>query len=217
MKSVNSLIDIIQKISPNSCPKYINLHCHTTFSDGSLTPEQLIKQAADLGLTDIAITDHHTISSYEIIANWLNNNHMHYNYVPRIWSGVEISCLLKRCLVHVLALDFEINNPSITPYLKGEACVGSYLNADSVVKSIHEANGLAILAHPARYRLNYKELIEESHNLNFDGGEAWYDYEFVNPWRPSPLICESIDRQLKSLNMLSTCGTDTHGLSLISR
>ncbi len=39
----------------------IDLHTHTTFSDGSLTPTQLVEEATALGLTAVAVTDHDTI------------------------------------------------------------------------------------------------------------------------------------------------------------
>jgi hypothetical protein len=39
----------------------IDLHTHTTFSDGSLTPTQLVQEAAMLGLTAVAVTDHDTV------------------------------------------------------------------------------------------------------------------------------------------------------------
>lgn len=40
----------------------IDLHTHSTVSDGALTPSQLIARAASLGLTAIALTDHDTVS-----------------------------------------------------------------------------------------------------------------------------------------------------------
>ncbi|MDX1797138.1 MAG: PHP domain-containing protein, partial [Candidatus Lokiarchaeia archaeon] len=43
----------------------IDLHLHSTASDGSDTPSQLINQAIDLKLKAIAITDHDTISNLE--------------------------------------------------------------------------------------------------------------------------------------------------------
>ena len=39
----------------------IDLHTHTTFSDGSQTPTQLVEEAAALGLTAVAVTDHDTV------------------------------------------------------------------------------------------------------------------------------------------------------------
>ena len=104
-----------------------------------------------------------------------------------------------------------------SPYVSGEASIGNDLKAESVIKAIHSAGGLAILAHPARYRIEFKEIIKEANNLGIDGGEAWYDYDYGENWEPTQIICDQIDKQLKSYNLLSTCGTDTHGLNLFSR
>ena len=130
---------------------------------------------------------------------------------------MEISALLKGCLVHVLALGFELDHPALQPYNRGDAVVGEPLRAASVVTAIHQAGGLAVLAHPARYRLGHETLIEEAARLGFDGGEAWYDYDMQTTWAPSPLICEAIDRQLENLGLLRTCGTDSHGIDLGGR
>ena len=40
-----------------------NLHCHSTFSDGSLTPEELKEMYVRHGYSIIAFTDHHTLHS----------------------------------------------------------------------------------------------------------------------------------------------------------
>ena len=95
--------------------------------------------------------------------------------------------------------------------------MGESLRADSVCRAIHDAGGLAILAHPARYRLGFSELIDAAANLGFDGGEAWYDYDMQPRWNWSPVVCEAIDHRLKNLGLLRTCGTDTHGVDLEGR
>jgi 3',5'-nucleoside bisphosphate phosphatase len=46
----------------------IDLHTHSTFSDGSETPEVLAQKAAEVGLRAIALTDHDTTSSHEDMA-----------------------------------------------------------------------------------------------------------------------------------------------------
>ncbi|MBU2444263.1 MAG: PHP domain-containing protein, partial [Bacteroidetes bacterium] len=38
-----------------------DLHAHTIYSDGSLTPHELIKKAKNLGIEYLGITDHDTI------------------------------------------------------------------------------------------------------------------------------------------------------------
>ena len=135
----------------------------------------------------------------------------------KLWSGIEISCLLKSNLVHIIGLDIDVYSKPISIYSRGESVTGKYLQCNYVVNSIHEAGGTAILAHPARYRTNFTKLIEESVSNMVDGAEAWYDYERKETWKPSPFICDKIDLQLKSLCMLSSCGTDSHGFSLNGR
>ncbi len=214
---ITELKEIISNIDVHSCPDKINLHTHTIYSDGSMEPETLIKQAINKNLLHLAVTDHHNIQAYSIMNQFiLSNKHM-VKRLPVLWSGIEISCILKNCLVHVLGLGFEITHKSMQAYTYGEAPTGNSLRAEFVVNSIHNAGGLAILAHPARYRLDYKQLIDEAYNLGFDGAEAWYDYDNKPIWHPTEFICEKIDSYLKSLQMLSTCGTDTHGLSLNGR
>ena len=46
----------------------IDLHTHSSFSDGSDTPEQLAQKAHDLGISAIALTDHDTTLSHEAMA-----------------------------------------------------------------------------------------------------------------------------------------------------
>ena len=208
---------ILRTVGPTSCPNTLNFHCHTQCSDGSLEPIALIKQACERGLLHLAVTDHHTDQAFREISAWLDQGYEKRSEAPRLWSGMEISCLLKGCLVHVLALGFESGHRALKPYNLGEAPSGEALRAETVTKAIHEAGGLAVLAHPARYRLGHRELIEAAAELGLDGGEAWYDYEMQSAWSPSPFICDVIDRQLTNLGLLRTCGTDSHGNDLGGR
>ena len=57
------LIKITSNINKYSCPKNINFHCHTKFSDGSLEPYELLEQAYKNNLKFLSITDHHTIKA----------------------------------------------------------------------------------------------------------------------------------------------------------
>jgi predicted metal-dependent phosphoesterase TrpH len=43
---------------------YVDLHIHTTASDGLLNPEQVVEFAKEAGLRAISITDHDTINGY---------------------------------------------------------------------------------------------------------------------------------------------------------
>ena len=61
------LIKLTSNINKYSCPKNINFHCHTKFSDGSLEPYELLDQAYKNNLKFLSITDHHTIKAHEYI------------------------------------------------------------------------------------------------------------------------------------------------------
>lgn len=215
--SKHPLAAVLEQVGPLSCPADFNFHCHTVCSDGSLEPLELIEQASDRGLSHLAVTDHHSVLAHAPMHAWLKQRRDNGDKVPTLWSGMEISCLLSGCLVHVLALGFELNHPALQSYGRGDAPVGEALRIEAVVSAIHRAGGLAVLAHPARYRLGHAELIAAAADLGIDGGEAWYDYDMHPSWRPSPLICEAIDAQLADLGLLRTCGTDSHGMDLGGR
>ena len=60
----HKLIKIIKSITKYSCPKSINFHLHSTYSDGSLTALEIYKQAIELNIDHYAITDHHSVDAY---------------------------------------------------------------------------------------------------------------------------------------------------------
>ncbi len=208
---------ILMSVDRESCPNSLNFHCHTTYSDGSLEPKELISQAAARGLKHLAVTDHHNSQAYQIMSNWLASRSNKNLPVPVLWTGVEISCLLNGCLVHVLALGFEVGHQAIHRYIQNDSVIGESLRAPAVLNSIHQAGGLAVLAHPARYRIGHTELINAAAEIGFDGVETWYDYDCLCKWHPTKYICEAIDKQLEQLGLLRTCGTDTHGYDLSGR
>ena len=112
---------------------------------------------------------------------------------------------------------------SLADGLPGQAQVvaaspgGEPLQACEVVRRIHDAGGLAVLAHPSRYRLSFQRLIPAAAALGFDGAEAYYDYDLQPRWQPTPVVCDAIARLLDDHALLRSCGTDTHGLELRGR
>jgi predicted metal-dependent phosphoesterase TrpH len=222
MPAINHpLAEVLRSVGPGSCPGEVNLHCHTLFSDGSLEPVALAEQALDGGLRHLAVTDHHSIEAIAPIQRHFEERRLRGHAVPMFWSGVEISCLLEGCLVHLLALGFSLPQGSdphpLAPYLQGRAVIGPELRSEAVVEAVHAAGGLALLAHPARYRLPHQRLIASAAAQGFDGAEAWYDYDLQNHWRATPLVCEAIASNLHKRGLLQSCGTDTHGFRLHGR
>jgi predicted metal-dependent phosphoesterase TrpH len=216
-KAAHPLRAILAGVHAGSCPGELNFHCHTTCSDGSLSPQALGEQALAQGLSHLAVTDHHSTQAFQPLLAWFSAQAALGGVVPTLWSGIEISCLLEGCLVHVLALGFEPGHPALEPYRQGVAAVGSLLQVAEARRRIHAAGGLALLAHPARYRLPFQRLIQAAAAQGLDGAEAFYDYDQQARWRPTPVVCEAIDRQLRDLGLLRSCGTDTHGLTLCGR
>ncbi|MCP9850069.1 PHP domain-containing protein [Cyanobium sp. Morenito 9A2] len=211
------LAAVLAQVTAESCPQRFNFHCHSTCSDGSLRPERLARQALDRGLEHLAVTDHHSLGAHGPIQALFDQERQQGRPVPVLWTGVEISCLLEGCLVHVLALGFDPGHGALQPYLQGHSVAGKALRAEAVRAAIASAGGLALLAHPARYRLPHQRLIKAVAALGFDGAEAWYDYGMAGAWNPTPVVCAAIDQQLADLGLLRSCGTDTHGLALDGR
>ncbi|MDJ0897586.1 MAG: PHP domain-containing protein [Xenococcus sp. MO_188.B8] len=208
-----------QTVHSNSCPTVYNFHLHTTASDGRLTPLEIVDQALEFGLKGLAITDHHSVNGYRKAQAYLNEIQ---EQNPRsdlfsLWTGTEITSNLQGITVHILAYAFNPQHPAITPYLQSIAPLGKESQAETVINSIHQAGGLAILAHPFRYRRPAKELIPLTAYLGIDGIEAYYSYSKTNPWQTSPHQTEEGLELAFKYNLHTSCGTDTHGTNILLR
>lgn len=74
----------------------LELHCHTTFSDGTLTPQQLVERAATKGVKALAITDHDTISG------WHEARTAAQSHGLEIVPGIELSTVYNERSMHIL-------------------------------------------------------------------------------------------------------------------
>ncbi len=83
-----------------------DLHCHTTCSDGTFMPADLMAKAADIGLSGLSYTDHDTISAYtpEIFDVARKNS-------IKLLTGTELSTLHRETCIHVLGYAFPLPNP----------------------------------------------------------------------------------------------------------
>lgn len=219
-QDVPALRQVWETIGPDSCPCSYNFHMHTIYSDGQLKPEDLIKQAIAIGIKGLAITDHHTIGGYLVAQGWLEYLHKQSTPVtpyPYLWTGVEITAQLLGTDVHILGYAFDPKHPAIESYLQGEAPRHREAQAAVVIAAIQQAGGLAVLAHPARYRRPATELISAVVHLGIDGVETYYAYANPNPWQTSPMQTQQVKQLSEAYNLLNTCGTDTHGMNLLRR
>ncbi|MCM0611619.1 PHP domain-containing protein [Marinobacter sediminum] len=79
----------------------IDLHCHSTASDGALSPSALVARAAERGVTHLALTDHDTTAG-QAEASAAAREHG-IVLIP----GIELSCLWKSRTIHIVGLDFD--------------------------------------------------------------------------------------------------------------
>ncbi|KOG19713.1 PHP domain-containing protein [Streptomyces viridochromogenes] len=84
----------------------IDLHTHSTASDGTDTPAELVRHAAAAGLDVVALTDHDTTRGYaEAIAS-----------LPQgltLVTGAELSCRIDGISMHMLAYLFDPEEPAL--------------------------------------------------------------------------------------------------------
>lgn len=85
----------------------VDFHCHTNASDGSLTPQQLVDLAISYEVEHLAITDHDTTAGYEAVRDYAFQKGL------KLTSGVEISCLWQNRTIHIVALNVDVENPSL--------------------------------------------------------------------------------------------------------
>lgn len=84
---------------------HIDLHLHTTYSDGMLTPREVVTSALSQGVTLLAITDHDEVGGI------LQAQAVARESGIRLISGVEINTEVGREDVHILGYGFNADSP----------------------------------------------------------------------------------------------------------
>lgn len=124
---------------------FIDLHLHTSASDGVLSPEKVIENALRLDLKAIAITDHDTIDGYTEALYSVDGDIL--EAVP----GVELSGFYKDADIHILGYYIDYENPEFVKkirkfkearYERGESMVAK-LNDLGINLSMDTVKGIA--------------------------------------------------------------------------
>lgn len=92
----------------------VDLHIHTSYSDGVFSPEKIVDTALDVGLEAIAITDHDNVLSYAIASEYAKDKPI--ELIP----GVEINTLYKGYEVHILGYFMDLNNSDFQKLIKSQ-------------------------------------------------------------------------------------------------
>lgn len=112
-----------------------DFHAHTRLGDGFLSPIELVVAAHREGLHVVGVTEHNMVYP-SFISRWASK----IFGGPIVLTGAEIT----NRRFHILALGIEED-------------IDWRLDADVVVKAIHEQGGVAIVAHPSTKYWNYLE------------------------------------------------------------
>jgi predicted metal-dependent phosphoesterase TrpH len=124
---------------------YVDLHLHTTASDGVRSPSNLVNYAKEKGLRAIAITDHDTIEGLE--EAMAEGRKINFEVIP----GIEISAEYSPGSMHLLGYFLDIHHPLLNERL-------AYLQkarAERNPKIVEELNRLGI-------KVTYEDVIKAS-------------------------------------------------------
>jgi len=92
-------------------PLKADLHCHSYFSDGILSPEALLQKALEAKIDLLALTDHDTIDGVERLRDAARQHPI------TIIDGVELSVRWKMHDIHVLGLNLDRTHPTLLALL----------------------------------------------------------------------------------------------------
>ncbi|RQM63290.1 RNase RNM [Aeromonas enteropelogenes] len=247
-----------------------DLHCHTTASDGVLSPAELVRRAAEKEVAVLAVTDHDTLAGLDEVRQTIAAEQLPL----RLVSGVEISTGWEHHEIHIVALGVDEKNSRLVEFLRGqqarrearaeeigrrlEKCLipGTYEEAKQLagdaavtrahfarvlvargvadnmqkvfkkylsrgnkgyvpaewpemrdaIAVIHDAGGLAVLAHPSRYDLTAKWIKRLLVAFKAAGGDAME----VSLPQQSPQERANLGQWAKEYDLYISVGSDFH-------
>ncbi len=105
-----------RRIEPKKGFAMIDLHMHTTFSDGSISPEELVAMVIAHGMEAIAITDHDNTKSYLPAFEAAQGTSL------EVIPGIEINTWWKAHEVHILGYYIDPDNESLQAVCREHNC-----------------------------------------------------------------------------------------------
>ena len=205
-----NIIGLLKSLTEEDFEKDVDLHIHSCFSDGKLTPDELVRDAKNKGLRYIAIADHNTVNAYkntDILKNQM------------VIPAIEFDCWYQGVLVHILGYGIDVYNEELLKYCakdkKGtEADIVRLFNhrhPRDVIRAIKLAGGAAVLAHPACYWcVSMDWFVKSLMKYGLDGIEAYYPYKRHRGIIKFHLAATAA-KVAKKYNLIATGGTDSHG------
>ncbi len=125
----------------------IDLHCHSTISDGLLTPSELVNYANECNVNVMALTDHDDIAGLEEARKV--SDKLGIVFI----NGVEISVTWNKRTLHIVGLNFDDKNNSLLSGLKSIRD-GRELRAEKMALSLGMAGIMNAYQGARRYAKN---------------------------------------------------------------
>jgi len=207
MEDISSLL---RSFTENDFSTNVDLHIHSTYSDGKAQFESIIKQAKSKGYKKIAIADHNTVEG-------------HLEFKDEILiPAVEFDCWCGYVFFHLLAYGINPECEELRPFLaknkqETEAdIVRIFAKRDvkSLITAIHNAGGLAVLAHPACcWAVSLDKFVKKLVDYGLDGIEVFYPYKRHRGVIKFHLV-KNVKKVAQKYNLIQTGGTDCHELIL---
>jgi predicted metal-dependent phosphoesterase TrpH len=183
--------------------KYIDLHVHSTASDGSLTPEEVVQLAVESQLSAFALTDHDTlagIKAAQVAAEQAAEKGNSIEVIP----GTEISAAYDKKDIHILGLfidsdnqvlNKELNNARLERDRRNEKMASNLQKAgiDITVEKMREVDRDAVLtrAHFAKYMVahGYVKTNQDAFTKYLNSDSSYYvPREYLKPEEAIGLI-----------------------------
>lgn len=128
--------------------RYVDLHLHTTWSDGRWEPRQVVEEAAERGLAAIAVTDHDVVDGLAEAQQAADEHGIAF------LTGVELTADWDGRTVHVLGYGIDPADPTLTAALdRGRALMAAHV--EEVLTALERAGTPLSPDDLARYRVRY--------------------------------------------------------------
>lgn len=135
--------------------KIIDMHTHTNYSDGDLSPQELIRLAIDKRVGTLAITDHDTIEGIKTVDR---KDNLIVDSGIKIINGIELSAKANKGRMHILGYGIDLKNEELNKKMIDlkDNSINSVL---SIMEQIKRDYGI-------RFGYNdIRELVNANHNL----------------------------------------------------
>lgn len=159
----------------------IDLHSHTTNSDGTWNTKELLEKAENLGLEVFSITDHDTVKSYIEIEQ---SKELQSIFKGKLIKGVELNCVFDGIKIEILAYNFDLHPVN-------ELLENYYTSEKNKNRLIEEFNDLVNICNNKNIRIEnnlqynpdteypvdviYYSIVKFEENKKFFTEEQWKD------------------------------------------